>query len=127
MTRAKASSRTVRPSGSSGIGSPKTIGPAAIVKMLAVALVAVMTGTTGPICSERAETSRPTSDSTRITSASGWRTTRRPRSVWSDRALIATSEPPHSRPAETARKMPSRGRARASGMSSRPATVARPT
>ena len=59
ITSANAASRTSSASGSSGSGSWKTIGPAAIVRTLAVALVRAITGTTGPSCSERAETSRP--------------------------------------------------------------------
>ena len=102
ITSANAASRTSSASGSSGSGSPNTVGPEAIVRMLADALVSAITGTTGPSWSERAETSRPTSDRVRITNASGWTTRPRPRSVWSLAALIAMSEAPHSRPAETA-------------------------
>ena len=54
MTSAKASTRTATPSASSGIGSPKTIGPEAIVTMFAAALVTAMTATAPPSWSERA-------------------------------------------------------------------------
>ena len=43
--------------------------PAAIVAMFAATLVAAMTATAPPRCRLRAETSNPTSDSTRMTSA----------------------------------------------------------
>ena len=63
ITSANAASRTASASGSSGSGSPNTIGPAAIVSAFAAVLVRAITGTAGPICSERADTSSPTSDS----------------------------------------------------------------
>ena len=62
MTAAKPTSRATSAAVPSGSGSPNTIGPAAIVTTLAAALVIAMTATAGPSCSERAETTRPTSD-----------------------------------------------------------------
>ena len=59
ITITKARIRTTMPSVSSGSGSPKTIGPAAIVTTLAAALVTAITVTASPTCSERALTSRP--------------------------------------------------------------------
>ena len=70
--------------------------------MFAVALVRAITGTAGPICSDLAETSRPTSDQIRMMYEYGWKITRMPMSVWLLRALIVMSEPAQSRPALTA-------------------------
>ena len=71
QTSAKARIRRTSCAVLSGSGSPKTIGPAAIVTTLPAALVMAMTATVGPSCSERAETTRPTRLSSRMTSASG--------------------------------------------------------
>ena len=71
ITSAKASTRTATPSWLDGIGSPNTIGPAAIVVRLAAALVSAIIGTASPSWRLRAEMSRPTSEATRMTSASG--------------------------------------------------------
>ena len=82
--------------------------------------------TAGPICSERAETSSPTSDSTRITSANGCTSTPAPSSpVLPLSALIVTSEPAHSSPAATREREPARAAQRR--RAPRPAAVARPT
>src|SRR5919106_183161 len=114
ITRAKASSLTVRPRVSSGSGSEKTIGPAAIVRAFAATLVTAITETAGPIWRLRAETSSPASDATRITAASGLNRIAAaelsPSSPLS--ALIEVSEAAQSRPAEAPKRMPARGRPR---------------
>ena len=48
ITRAKARRRTAMPTASPGIGSPNTIGPAAIVVTFAAADVVAITGTARP-------------------------------------------------------------------------------
>ena len=110
ITRANASSRTARPSGSSGIGSENTIGPAAIVRALAATLVTAMTGTTGPIWRLRAETSAPAAERTRMISPIGlntiWRAPEEPSSSLS--ALMVVSEAAQSMPAEAASRTPAR-------------------
>ena len=63
--------RSARAAGSSGSGSPNTIGPDAIVHTLAAALVTAMTGAALPTWRLRAETARPISDSVAIVNASG--------------------------------------------------------
>ena len=85
---------------SSGSGSPKTIGPAAIVTELAATLVTAITGTASPSCRLLAETSSPISEAIRITRASGWTSTARPVSRLPLDPLIETSEAPQSSPAE---------------------------
>ena len=65
-TRTKARIRAVKPSASSGIGSPKTIGPEAIVSAFAATVVIAITGTALPICRLFAETVRPTNEATMI-------------------------------------------------------------
>src|SRR4051795_3336065 len=102
ITSAKAKRRTSSAPVSAGNGSWKITGPAAIVRMLAVALVSAITGTAGPSWSDLADTSRPTSDQIRMMKAYGWKITRIPRSEWLLSALMVMSEPAHSRPAETA-------------------------
>ena len=71
ITSTNASRRTARPSGSSGSGSPNTIGPEAIVQMFAAALVTAITGTALPTWRLRAETAEADQRGERITSASG--------------------------------------------------------
>ena len=108
-TSPNASTRSASPTGSAGMGSPKTIGPLAIVDTLAATLVAAITGTAGPACRDAAETRSPASESRRMTRASGCTSTSGPSSPrWSLSALIDTSEPPHSSPAETAKISPGR-------------------
>ena len=51
--------RRATPPPESGIGSPNTIGPEAIVTTFAAALVMAITATAGPSCSERADTTSP--------------------------------------------------------------------
>ena len=125
ITSANAARRTSSASGSSGSGSWNTNGPAAIVSTFAVALVRAITGTTGPICSERAETSSPTRLSVTITSANGWMTTARPRpSALPVSALIVTSLAAQKSPADTASAGPLWARrARTSAASVAPPTV----
>src|SRR4051794_11167829 len=106
ITSAKANRRTSSAPVSAGNGSWKITGPAAIVRMLAVALVIAITGTAGPSWSDLADTSRPTSDQIRITNANGGVITSTPMSVRVVIALIVMSEPAPSRPAETARGGP---------------------
>src|SRR5437660_277272 len=77
ITRTKARRRTATARPPLGSGSRKTSGPAAIVMTLAAALVRAITATAPPAWSEPAETSRPTSESARMTSASGWSRTPR--------------------------------------------------
>ncbi len=55
ITRTKATLWMTMPSGSLGIGSPKTRMPPLIAETLAAALVSVMTGTASPFCRPRAE------------------------------------------------------------------------
>src|SRR3954468_17562837 len=100
ITTANASTRTASASGASGRGSPNTTGPAVIVHRLAVALVSAITGTASPTWRLRAETARPMSDATRITSASGWIQPSAPLSRWPLSALIDTSDEPHRSPAD---------------------------
>jgi len=91
-----------------GVDEPRTVLIAGFAGL--AALVMAMTATVGPSCSERAETTRPTRDRSRITSASGWTSTRPPRSPRRPlSALIATSLAPHSRPAASASTGPARG------------------
>ena len=69
MTSANAARRSSSAPVSSGSGSWKTTGPAAIVITLAVALVSAITATTGPSCSDFAEISSATSDHTTMIAA----------------------------------------------------------
>src|SRR4051812_41798418 len=69
QTSANAPSRRIVPAVESGIGSPKTIGPEAIVTTLPTAVVMAMTATTGPSCSERALTTSPISERIRMARA----------------------------------------------------------
>jgi hypothetical protein len=120
--------RMPKPSGSSGMGSPKTIGPEAIVTRLAAALVAAITGTAAPCWRLRAETVRPISESVAITNASGWRSTSQP-SFPSESlsALIETSEAPHRSPAPTpTRGAPARPRRQPPAAAPRPAAASSP-
>ena len=95
--------------------------------MLAAALVTAITGTALPTCRLRAEMARPTSEATRITSASGWPSTARPWSVCLLSALIDTSEAPQIRPAEAARRVAPRALVRAAVAASRPRSDRPPT
>ena len=91
----------------------------------AVVDVNAITGITGPICSERAETSSPASERIRITNANGWTITASPSaSVLPLSALIVMSEPAHSSPAAIASASPLAPRA---ATSPTPPRVASPT
>src|SRR5215218_4471538 len=108
ITSAKASTRTMTPSEVSGIGSPKTTGPAAIVKRLAATLVTAMTGTALPICRLRAETTSPANEASATTATSGFSSTAAtPLPRWSLSALIDVSEAAQNSPADAASSTPS--------------------
>jgi hypothetical protein len=86
---------------SSGIGSAKTIGPAAIVSAFAATLVSAITGTALPSCRLLAETTSPIREAIRITAASGCRRIAAALSLpsLSLSALIAVSEAAQNIPA----------------------------
>ena len=125
MTSANAASRSARPSGSSGSGSPNTIGPAAIVSTFAVVRgegdhrhdrpeLERAGGDEQPDERQDQDHERERVDDDREPEAS----------VFPLSALIVMSEPAHSSPAEIASASPLLPRA---ATSPTPAAVARPT